>query len=147
MVFAPWSDHHIPINFQTSGTTRLTVADTGLVTCALGLKSTTQAYFGSEVDNGNSGAADTVDWTAGNKQKSTLTDNCTFTFTAPGGPCDLTLRLIQDGTGSRNPVWPATVKWAGGAEPTWSTAASAVDIAAFYFDGTNYYGVGHIGFA
>ncbi len=103
--------------------------------------------FVAEYDNGNSGTADTIDWNNAQKQKSTLTGNATFTFTAPLGPCNLILKLVQDATGSRNPVWPATVKWAGGAEPAWSTAASAVDICAFYFDGTNYYGQAGIGFA
>lgn len=96
--------------------------------------------FSSEVDNGNSGASDTIDWGAGNKQKSTLTDDCTFTFTDPSKPCNLILVLVQDGTGSRDPSWPASVKWADGTEPTWSTGASDIDIVAFYFDGTNYYG-------
>jgi len=31
MVFAPWSDHHIPINFQTSGANRITILDGGNV--------------------------------------------------------------------------------------------------------------------
>lgn len=105
------------------------------------------AYFDAEYDNGNSGAADTIDWGNGNKQKSTLTDNATFTFTNPGGACNVVLNLVQDGTGSRNPTWPASVKWAGGSEPTWSTGAGAIDIVSFYFDGTNYYGAANIGFS
>jgi len=100
---------------------------------------TTQAYFDAEVDNGDSSTADTIDWTAGNKQKSTLTGNCTFTFTAPSGPANLILKLIQDGTGSRTVTWPATVKWPEGVAPALSTAASSVDIVSLYFDGTNYY--------
>lgn len=94
----------------------------------------------AEVDNGNSAAADTVDWTAGMYQKSTLTGNCTFTFTAPQGPTQLRLKLVQDGTGSRLVTWPSAVKWAGGTAPTLSTGAAAVDIIDLYFDGTNYYG-------
>lgn len=108
---------------------------------------TTLVFFDAEYDNGNSGAADTINWNLGNKQKSTLTGNATFTFTAPPGPCSLTLKLVQDGTGSRNPVWPATVKWTGGTEPVWSTAASAIDIVTLYYDGTNYYCGALLGFA
>ena len=100
---------------------------------------TGQAYFDAEVDNGNSGAADTVDWTLGNKQKSTLTASCTYTFTAPTGPCNLILRCIQDAGGPWVGTWPATVKWPGGTKPTLS-AANKTDIIAFYFDGTNYWG-------
>lgn len=94
----------------------------------------------TETDNGNSSTADTIDWRASNKQKSTLTGNCTFTFTAPGGPCSLILKLAQDATGSRTVTWPAAVKWAAGVAPTLTTTASRVDIIAFHYDGTNYFG-------
>ena len=107
------------------------------------------ATFNGEVDNGNSSTADTIDWGAGNKQRSTLTDNCTFTFTAPAGVTNVILKLIQDGTGSRTVTWPSstTVKWAGGTAPTLSTAAGAIDIVSFYFDGTNYFGQAGLAFA
>ena len=103
--------------------------------------------FVTETDNGNSGTSDTIDWTVAQKQKSTLTGNCTFTFTAPAGPCNIMLKLIQDGTGSRTVTWPGTVKWPSGTAPTLSTAASKVDIMAFYFDGTNYYGLSSLDFS
>ena len=73
-------------------------------------------YF-TQTDDGNSGTADTIDWGAGNKHKSTLTGNVTYTFTAPGGSCNLILVLVQDATGSRTATWPATVKWPGGTAP------------------------------
>lgn len=97
------------------------------------------AYF-TETDNGNSSTTDTIDWTLSNKQKSTLTGNCTFTFTAPPGPCSLVLKLVQDGTGSRTVTWPAAVHWSGGVAPTLTTTASRVDIITFYYDGTTYFG-------
>lgn len=97
------------------------------------------AYF-TETDNGNSSTADTIDWTLSNKQKSTLTGNCTFTFTAPPGPCSLILKLVQDATGSRTVTWPATVHWSGGTAPTLTTTANKVDIITFYYDGTTYFG-------
>lgn len=90
-----------------------------------------------EVDNGNSSTAKTVDWNEGNSQKITLTGNCTFTFTAPAGPCHLTLRLIADGT-QRTPVWPATVFWGDAGVPTISSTNTHWDIITFYFDGANY---------
>lgn len=104
------------------------------------LKVGTLEYFNSEIDNGNSGTADTINWNAGNYQKSTLTGNCTFTFTAPLGPCSLLLKLTQDATGSRLVTWPATVLFPGNVHPTLSTGANKVDICTFYFDGTNYFG-------
>lgn len=97
------------------------------------------AYF-TETDNGNSSTADTIDWTVSNKQKSTLTGNCEFTFTAPGGPCNLVLKLVQDATGSRTVTWPAAVHWPGGTAPTLTTTANKVDIITFYYDGTTYFG-------
>lgn len=103
------------------------------------------AYF-TETDNGNSSTADTIDWTLSNKQKSTLTDNCTFTFTAPPGPCNLILKLAQDGTGSRTVTWPAAVHWSGGTAPTLTTTASKVDIIAFYYDGSTYFGTSSLNY-
>lgn len=104
------------------------------------------AYFASEVDNGNSSTADTINWSVGNKQKTTLSANCTYTFTAPPGPCNLVLKIVHSGA-SRTPTWPVTVKWMGGSEPTWSTVDGAIDIASFYYDGTSYHGMAGVGFA
>lgn len=112
--------------------------------CSIPFENT--AYFDDEVDNGDSGAADTIDWTKGNKQLSTLTGNCTFTFTPPGGKCNLILRLVQDDTGGRTVTWPATVKWPSATAPTLSAGAADVDIIAFYWNGTNYYGVASLDF-
>lgn len=103
------------------------------------------AYF-TETDNGNSSTADTIDWTLSNKQKSTLTGNCTFTFTAPPGPCNLILKLVQDATGSRTATWPASVKWSGGVPPTLTTTASRADIISLYYDGTVYYGTSSLNY-
>lgn len=109
---------------------------------------TKTVYFDTEVDNGNSGEADTIDWTAGNKQKSTLTANCTFTFNPePAGPCSLTLKLVQDATGSRLVTWPGDVYWPGGTAPTLSTGVGDVDIITFYYDGTDFYGQSALDFS
>lgn len=42
-----------------------------------------------------------------------------------------TLVLRQDATGGRVPSWVGTVKWPGGASPTLTPAASAVDVVTF----------------
>lgn len=105
------------------------------------------ATFDTEVDNGDSGTSDTINWQLGNKQRSTLTGNVTFSFTDPAGPCNLMFKLVQDATGSRTVNWPAKVKWAGGSAPSLSTSGNSVDIVSFYFDGTDYYGVGNTAFA
>lgn len=102
-------------------------------------------YF-TENDAGNSGTSITINWLNSNKQKVTLTGNCTFTFTAPNGPCNLILQVRQDGTGSRTATWPATVKWPSGSAPTLTTTASRMDLIGFYYDGTNYYGGSSLNF-
>ena len=101
--------------------------------------------FNSEVANVPTGSplAETIDWTAGQKQKITITAATSITFTAPVGPCNLTLKIVNGGTGTI--TWPATVKWPGGSEPSWTT--SGTDIASFYFDGTDYYGMSGLAFA
>lgn len=103
-------------------------------------------YSKTEIDNGNSGTSDTLDFSTGNYHKSTLTGNVTFTFTAPNGSTRIQLKLIQDATGSRTVTWPGTVVWPGGTAPTLSTAANSEDIVTFYYDGTNYYGVASLDF-
>ena len=118
----------------------LTGKGTGEVNITSSMQCDKTISFDVELDNGNSSTADTIDWGVGNKQKSTMTGNCTYTFTAPSGPCNLILKLIQDGTGSRTATWPATVKWTGGTAPTLSTAATSIDLISLYYDGTNYYG-------
>lgn len=95
--------------------------------------------YNSEIDDGNSGAADTIDWSAGGAHKSTLTGNCTYTFTSPAGVTSVVLKIVQ-GAGPYTVTWPASVKWAAGAAPTLSIANGAIDIFSFYYDGTNYYG-------
>ena len=95
--------------------------------------------FDAEVDDGNSSTADTIDWRIGNHHKSTMTGNCTYTFTAPAGPTTLTLKLVQDATGTRLATFPAAVKWPGGTAPTLSTGNADIDFVSCYYDGTNYY--------
>ena len=50
------------------------------------------------------------------------------------------LIVTQDATGSRTLAFEPIFKWAGGVAPTLSTAANAVDIFTFIYDGTNLYG-------
>jgi hypothetical protein len=97
------------------------------------------ATFNAEFDNGNESGTFLLVWTSGQKQKATLTgDITTLTITDPVGPCNLTLKLVQDATGGRSVTWPASVLWPGGTGPTLS-GASATDLVSFYFDGTNYH--------
>lgn len=120
---------------------------TGVIAPQSHVSTTNKNIYFTEYDNGNSGTSKTIDWAAnGHKQKITMTGDCTLTFTAPAGPCNLLLKKIQDGTGSRVPTWPAAVKWPGGTKPVHS-GASKTDIVSFYYDGTNYYGVANMDFS
>jgi hypothetical protein len=101
--------------------------------------------FQSEYNNGNSGATPTITWGNGQKQRITMTAAATFSFVAPSGPSNLLLKVIQDATGW-TVTWPGTVLWPGGTAPTLS-GANATDIVAFYYDGTNYFGVASLDFS
>ena len=89
---------------------------------------------------GNTGATPAIDEANGNTQSHTL-NAATVTFALPADAglqagTALTLIISQDGSGSRAAVFQVSgattnVKWAGGAAPTISTAASAVDIVTF----------------
>jgi len=91
----------------------------------------------------------TVNWTLGNKATVTLTGNVgTLAFTNPTNPCNVLLKIVQDGTGSRLiTAYDADVLWAGGTKPTLTTTANGIDICSFYWDGTNYFGVASLAFA
>jgi hypothetical protein len=93
-----------------------------------------------EFDNGNSGTADTIDWVVGQKQLSTLTDNCTYSFIGPNGAGNFLLRVVIGGSGSYTTSWPGNVKWPDDTAPTTSTTVGATDIYTFYFKSPFFYG-------
>lgn len=95
------------------------------------------ALMAAEIDDGNSGTADTIDFSAGAYHKSTLTGNVTYTFTAPTAPAIIQLKVVQ-GASAFTITWP-TIKWAGGITPVGSTVNGAVDIYTLYYDGTSYW--------
>ena len=138
---------NITLTDGANGNITTTPNGTGRVVSATEHQFNETAHFDAEVDNGNSGTADTIDWTAGNKQRSTLTGNVTFTFTEPNGPCNLIFKLVQDATGSRTATFPADVNWPGGTAPTLTTTANAIDIVSFYYDGTDFYGQAALNFS
>jgi len=107
--------------------------------------------FNSEIDLGTKTTDFTVDWNNGQKQKVVLNaDITTISLTDPPGPCNLTLKVIQDDTTGGRTVtnWDDTdtVKWPAETAPTLSTGINDVDIVTFYFDGTNYYAVASLNF-
>ena len=92
----------------------------------------------------------TVDWKLSNKASMTFgAGNIgTFAFTNPSNPCNLVLKLVQDGTGGRVvTAWDADIKWPSGNSPTLSTGANAIDVISFYWDGQNYLGQSSLNFS
>lgn len=85
---------------------------------------------------GSGSGTGTLAWNTYQKYAWTISAAATLTFTAPAGPCNLMLRLINGGTGTI--TWPSTVAWPGGTEPTWTTSGS--DLIGFFWDGTTYWG-------
>jgi len=97
--------------------------------------------FVAEIDDGTSGTAKTIDFTAGQYHKVSMTGACTFTFTPPVGPAVVQLKLTQDGTGSRVMTLPAG-KWPGtyaAADKLLSTAINAIDLLTAKWDGTAWF--------
>jgi hypothetical protein len=100
-------------------------------------------YYSPEVDDGNGGAAKTVDWSAGNEHLVTLTAlSCALTFSNPKRGGRYILVLAQDATGNRGVTWPGNILWFGGAAPGLTPDPGAVDLFAFYYNGTNYIAAG-----
>jgi hypothetical protein len=82
----------------------------------------------------------TVSWDTTLGRFGTLTLGGNRTLAAPTGlvaGAMYTLKLVQDGTGSRTLTWNAIFKFANGAAPILSTAAAAVDVFRFVSDGTS----------
>ena len=73
---------------------------------------------------------------SGTVHKLTLTGNVTIdSLSGASTGTNMTLILVQDGTGSR--TLSSTMKFAGGVK-TLSTAPNAIDVITVYYDGTNY---------
>lgn len=103
------------------------------------------AGYAQVVANGNTGAAKTIDFSAGAKQSATLNNNATVTLTAPPGTIvldGLKLILKQDATGGRTVTFTssATIKWAGGTAPVAQVAANSETMVNLFWDGTRFIG-------
>ena len=114
-------------------------ATNALVTVAHDLCINETVYFDAAQTATGDGST-TVDWGLGNKFHFTHGSMAeTFTFTAPGGPCNILMRITQDGVGGRDCTWPGTVIWLG-SEPTWTDGGASKNIIVCgYYDGTNYW--------
>jgi hypothetical protein len=95
--------------------------------------------FSDEYNAGNSGTAITIDWTLRNRQRVSVNNNCTITFTAPLGVTNILLKLTNASAGSKTVTWPGTVRWPNATAPTLSAGSGAIDLINCYYDGTNYF--------
>lgn len=96
----------------------------------------------NESTTASAGSALTVDFsTNGLAQAIPLSAaSCTLTFVAPKTHCYVTLRFIQDATGNRQIVLPASVL---GAVPPLNVAPNSSTVYYLFFNGTNYFFLGN----
>ena len=89
-----------------------------------------------------SGATQTIpDVTTSTTSRIVLTAACTFTFPTLAAGKSFTVTLVQDATGGRTAVWPASVLWSGGTAPALTAAANKRDVFTFVAqDATNWLG-------
>lgn len=90
-----------------------------------------------------------IDWSNGNYAEFTFgSGDETLTFTDPTsiGASIFSLKVVQDGIGSRAITWPSEVLWASGIAPTLSPPALSIDLMYFTYDGTNYLGTFYLDF-
>lgn len=87
------------------------------------------------------GATITLDCNNGLNTVVTLGGNRTLSITNASAGQYITLRVVQDGIGGRTLTLPSTCKVinTGGGVITLSTAAGAIDIIQFYWNGTNFF--------
>jgi hypothetical protein len=130
-----------PQSLATTSTPQFARIGLGTGAGATAVVTTTGQFNLGLFDDGSCGAADTVDWNAGQIHKSTLTAaTCTYTFSNPIAGATYKFLVAQDATGGRLVSWPASVVWTGGAAPVLSATPLATDWCEFLYDGTNYYG-------
>lgn len=116
------------------GLTGLTVASGGITVTAGNLTLSAGQAIAKRVDDGDSGAAKTIDWNAGNWHRLKLTDACTLTLSNPATGASYLLEILQDTTGSRLITWPAAVI----NEPTLTTTGDRKDFVSLVYNGVVY---------
>ena len=85
------------------------------------------------------GATVTFDLDASNLHEVVLEDNRTLALSNDDKGQAFTLRLIQDGTGSRTVTWFTTIKWPGAQVPTLTTTGGKTDVFGFIVTGSGTY--------
>lgn len=103
----------------------------------------------TEYDNGNTGAALAVNWSAnGPLQKCTRNASCTLTLTAPPTAQTLIMKFVHEASATAYTVaFSPAVKNPAGTGFVFTNTSGAIDIVTFYWDGTNYYVSGQANYA
>jgi len=84
------------------------------------------------------GTTTTINCALSNSFRVVMTGNITtLTITNPNDGQTLVVRFKQDATGGRTVAWPASFRWASGATPVLSVAASALDLLNAQYDATD----------
>lgn len=142
----------VDIGNQYSGAVLIKIGtDTWIIASSTNVTGTVRTYtkqqnFGTTTltDGAN------ISWDLDDNQVSKVTLAGNRTLDNPTNMVDggtYILRVIQDATGSRTLAYGSAYRWVGGAAPTLSTGANAVDYITFVSDGTNMDGVTSKGFA
>jgi hypothetical protein len=106
------------------------------------------AVFTQEYNNGTQNIDFGLDWSNGNKQVVTLSDdggdqNITITLSGPdGGVGNLLLRVVQGDASNMELTWAAasgSVKWSGGAAPSLTNGSGSEDIITCFTNGNDFY--------
>lgn len=118
------------------------VASTSITTPIITASSAFPKVHGIK-DLGTVGATETVSWANGDRQKMTLDENLTITFSNAAEGQTLTLYMLQDGSGTNTISFADTIVWSDATTPTWTTTASKMNIAVITYIGSAYYGVGN----
>ena len=85
-------------------------------------------------------ATQNLDLSAGNIYDVTMpAGNITISISNAVNGQIFTIRILQDGVGSRTVTWFTTIKWAGSASPTLTTTPNKADTFIFRVTGTNTY--------
>ena len=95
---------------------------------------------------GVTGTNVSVDWDNSNVQTMELLGSGTLTMSNPIDGGVYTLQITQGAGGGHTITW-SNVKWPGGAPPSLSITAGAVDILTFIYGPTAYYGNANLNFS
>lgn len=83
--------------------------------------------------NANAPASCTINISSASVFERTLVADTTFSFSGAelGKASSFTLVIHQDGSGNHARSFPSSVRWPGGVQPSWSTAAGSSDVLSF----------------